>query len=126
MTEECVLRIKTSVDLTETEIVRSGKLVQNVNGMSVSYREENAEVKIILSPQKAEVVRNGDYGLKLCLEEKKNTSGILEIGGNEGKVDVYTHEVFFGTSQGLTLIRLHYDLYFGKEKQEMKLRILIR
>lgn len=125
MSKECVLRIKTITDSTETEIVRTGKILQG-KGLTLSYREENAEVQILLSEVGAELFRKGDYTLKLPLVQGKKTLGVLGIGNNEGEVEIYTHEVFYATTQGMTLVKLQYDLFFGAEKQGMKLRILIK
>ena len=125
MSKECVLRIKTITDSTETEIVRMGKVLQG-KGLALSYQEEGAEVQILLSEGQAELFRKGDYTLKLSLVQGKKTLGSLGIGNNEGEVGIYTHEVFYATTQGMTLVKLQYDLFFGKEKQEMKLRIMIK
>ena len=126
MSKERVLKIKTSTDSTETEIVRVGKVEETANGLILRYHEETAEVEIRIYKERADLFRQGDYNLKLPLEQGKKTIGLLGLGGNEGEIEIFTREIFVGNAQGLMLVKLDYDLYFGQEKQEMKLRILIK
>ena len=46
--------------------------------------------------------------------------------GSEGDVEVFAHKVAYSIGRDSLLLSLQYDLLFGSEKQEMKLRILSR
>ena len=66
--------------------------------------------------------RQGDYSLRLRLEEGKTTESFFGIGASEGKILVKTHRVKH-LFEGVTLkLSLRYDLIFAEnEVQKMKL-----
>ena len=74
----------------------------------------------------AQIEREGDYTLSLPLRENQLCKGRIGIMGSEGDVGVFAHKVSYSISSDSLLLSFHYDLIFGEEKQEMKLRILSR
>lgn len=120
----CYVMISTSTDGDGTEIVREGKLDLFPGTANIHYKEENAQVSLSIHDHKAEVIRRGDYTLRLSLEQGKITSGSIGIGENEGNIRVYTYEITYRIAETFVAVSLRYDLLIGEEKQEMILRLL--
>ncbi len=87
------------------------------------YKQGDAEVVVRVFSNGIVVERKGDYGLRLDLREGEKTKGTLSIAGNEGEIDVYTEKSAYSISKSHLLVRLQYSLYFGQEKQDMRLRL---
>ncbi len=122
----CELTITTNVDGQENTIVRKGEIELSSSVVRIRYREENAIVDVRLQGETANVERQGDYTLKLCLERGKITNGEIGIGGAGGAIQTVTHKVAYSVTERSLLLSLQYDLVIGGEVQKMSLRILGR
>ena len=87
---------------------------------------ENAVIHLKVEKNSAWIEREGDYTLFLPLKQGELRKGRLGIMGSEGDVEVFAHKVAYSIGRDSLLLSLQYDLLFGAEKQEMKLRILSR
>ena len=124
--KRCKVTITTAVDGRETEFSCVGTLDLSARIVKLCYSEENASVSLILDGETAQVERNGDYSLRLFLKRGKENEGALGFGENAGQIKVYTHRVAYSIGRDSVLASLHYDLLFGEDRQEMKLRVLAR
>ena len=121
--KHCTISITTTVDGQQTTVKRQGEMALTASSAQLSYAEENAAVALSLFASHGEVVRTGDYSLRLPLKAGESTKGEIGIGGAQGEVEVYTDKLAFSTSENSLLACLHYHLIFGQEKQSMQLRI---
>ena len=124
--KECRLTITTQANGEENSIIRKGKILLSPLSAQIIYCEENAKVHLKLENNTVFIEREGDYTLSLFLEDDKQTVGKIGIGGSTGKIDVYANKVAYSISKDSVLLSLHYNLLFGEEKQEIKLRLLAR
>ena len=124
--EECKLTITTMVNGEESSILRTGKMQLTPFSAQLSYQEENAVIHLKVEKNSAWIEREGDYTLFLPLKQGEIRKGRLGIMGSEGDVEVFAHKVAYSIGRDSLLLSLQYDLLFGAEKQEMKLRILSR
>lgn len=122
----CTVMISTKADGQNTEIVREGEMELFPRTAQLTYREENALVRVFLQGEKAEVHREGDYTLSLFLERGKTTKGKIGIGGNDGEISTKTHAIEYKIAEDFAVVRLRYDLLIGQELQEMELRLLAK
>ncbi len=122
----CRLTITTIADGEENSIVREGKMCLALSEAELFYREEGALVSVKLHDSMAEIIREGDYTLRLFLEEGKQTRGAIGIGGAEGEIQTFARRIAYSVSKDSLLLSLHYDLMISGETQEMKLRLLSR
>lgn len=90
------------------------------------YRDNGATVCMQITEKTAKIRRVGDYSLDVTLEKGKRTVSKLGFGSNEGEIATVTDEVSLLARENGVLIFLEYSLDFGREKQNMKLRILAR
>ncbi len=119
----CTITITTTVDEKQTTAKRHGNMQLSATSAVLVYREESAQVSISLFPEYGEIVRVGDYTLKLPLKTGEVLQGKIGIGDSHGAVEVDTHKIAFSTSENSLLAQLQYTLIFGKERQVMRLRI---
>ncbi len=119
----CKLTITTSVDGVSNQTHRMGKIEISESEIVLSYREENARVCVALVGKSALVEREGDYLLRLPLEEGKVREGFLGVGGSEGEISVRTDSVEYAVEGSAFRASLRYGLLFGDETQEMRLEI---
>ena len=124
--EQCRLTITTVENGEESSILRVGKMQLTPLSAQISYKEADAIIHLSVENNSAQIERKGDYTLSLPLREKQLCKGRIGIMGSEGDVEVFAHKVSYSISRNSLLLSLHYDLIFGEEKQEMKLRILSR
>lgn len=124
--KSCNLTITTSVDGRETDFSCEGELFLSARSATLRYTQANASVSLVLDGQTAKIERVGDYSLRLFLQNGEESVGILALGENDGEMKVFTHRIAYSIGQDSLLASLHYDLLFGEERQEMKLRILAR
>lgn len=124
--KRCRLTITTTVDGRATEFSCEGQLSLSVRSATLQYLQDGANVLLVLDGERAKIERIGDYSLHLFLESGEKTDGALILGGNEGGIQVFTHQVSYSITKNSLLLSLHYDLLFETDKQEMKLRILAR
>ena len=90
------------------------------------YQEKNAETTLTFEKESVLLERHGDYELLLFLKEEEFSDGSLGLGETFGNLRVYTHKISYSTSKDTLLAYLHYDLIFGEERQEMKLRLYVK
>ncbi len=119
----CRLSIITAVDGKENRAQFMGKLQRDNGGIRLRYREENAEVSLLIEEKTAWIKREGDYALNLRLREGERTEGSLRIGGSAGKILTETHFLNCEVKENEVEITLGYALLFDKEAQEMRLTI---
>ena len=124
--EQCRLTITTVVNGEESSILRVGKMKLMPLSAELSYKEENADIHLKVENNCAWIERQGDYTLFLPLKEQELRQGTIGIMGSEGEVGVFAHKISYSIGKNSLMLSLHYDLLFGDEKQEMKLRILSR
>ena len=124
--EQCRLTITTVVNGEESSILRVGKMKLMPLSAELSYKEENADIHLKVENNCAWIERQGDYTLFLPLKEQELRQGTIGIMGSEGEVGVFAHKIAYSIGKNSLMLSLHYDLLFGEEKQEMKLRILSR
>ena len=124
--ENCKLTITTAVDGRKTELSCQGELILLPQKAILRYRQEEAAIELCLDGEGAKIQRKGDYSLSFCLKNDTETIGKLGLGGNDGEINVFTHRVAYSIGKDSLLASLHYDLLFGEDRQEMKLRILAR
>ena len=124
--EDCRLTITTMVNGEESNIIRRGTMQLLPLSAKLSYQDEDAIVHLQLDKNCAYIERKGDYTLSLHLVPEEQNIGHIGIMGSDGEIVVYTHKVAYSIGQDSLLLSLHYDLLFGEEKQEMKLRLLAR
>ncbi len=119
----CKLKICTFTDGAKNEIVRMGKMEDNVGELRLRYQEDEAEIQLTLAQNRAILSREGDYSLFLPLIEGEKTEGALGLGSARGPVPVDTHLLQYAYERGKLEANLRYDLLFGEEKQAMQLKI---
>ena len=122
----CKITLTTSVDGKETQIVRKGSVSLSLSRAVVSYREENAFLTLIFEKESVKLQRRGDYSLSLLLKQGETCGGTLGFGGSVGDIRVYAHKIGYSIGKDSLLASLHYDLIFGEERQEMKLRLYVK
>ncbi len=122
----CKLTITTVADGVENSITRDGEMELSATRNLLAYREEGAFVRIQLQGQAAELIRQGDYTLRLSLKDKEETVGEIGFGGTGGEIGIYTHKLAYSTSSDALLLSIRYDLLISGEKQEMSLRLISR
>ncbi len=120
--QACTLTIRTTVDAQTTKIERNGRM-ERTEGVRLVYEEEQATVEITVQREGGVLERKGDYSLYLPLQVGKTCKGRMSLGGSEGEISVRTRKIFQTyTDKGVQLI-IHYQLLFGRERQEMQLEI---
>ena len=121
----CKITLTTTVDGTETQIVKTGYASLSPLRSVVAYQEENAAITLIFEKGNVKLERRGDYELFLLLEQDKLSTGEIGLGGALGKLQAHTHKISYSVGKASLLALLHYDLLFGDERQEMKLRVYV-
>ena len=121
--QKCKVSITTTDGGKESKIIRAGELDARESQASLVYREENALVSIKFEKERVEIVRNGDYTLRLFLEKDGFGKGWLGIAGGEGEIQTNTRKLSYSLNKNGLMALLHYDLIISGEIQEMKLRI---
>ncbi len=117
----CKLTLTTSVDGKENRAQYMGKLEREAGDIRLYYREENAEISLLLRKKTVVVKRVGDYSLQLCLRQGEDTEGSLSIGDSAGKILTETYLVDCEERENEVRIVLHYALIFDGDKQDMRL-----
>ena len=121
--QEVFLTIWTAVDQEESRFSCKAEMESSSLSAVLCYTEENARVAIYVAETETRIEREGDYSMRLCLRENCRTQGTLSIGGNEGVLDVSTKRIAYTMTKNSLLLQLEYTLHFGKEVQQMRLRL---
>lgn len=124
--QACKITLTTSVDGKEAQIVRTGSVSLSLSKAVVCYREENAELTLIFEKEGVKLERRGDYALSLLLKQGEISKGTLGFGESVGEIRVQAHKISYSVGKDCLLASLHYDLLFGEERQEMKLRLYVK
>ena len=124
--QTCKITLTTSVDGKETQIVRKGSVFLSLSRSLVRYLEESAEFTLIFEKDGVKIERRGDYALSLLLKQGEISEGMLGFDGAVGGMRVRAHKVAYSVGKDSLLASLHYDLIFGEERQEMKLRLYVK
>lgn len=121
--QPCKISIVTTEQDREIKTVRDGEM--QICGLDVVlvYQEEQARVKMLFQGESVEIVRQGDYTLRLLLKKGKTEKGELGIGGSTGEIQTFAHKVMYSIRGNVVMALLHYDLIISGEKQEMRLRL---
>ena len=122
----CKITLTTAVDGKETQIVRTGSVFLSLCKSIVRYEEDNAELTLIFEKNGVKLQRRGDYALSLLLKQGEECGGTLGFGEAVGDIRVYAHKIGYSLGKDSLLASLHYDLIFGEERQEMKLRLYVK
>ncbi len=122
--KKCRLSITTSVNGEESSIIRQGTMELMPLSAKLFYQEDNARICVFVKDNSVRIQREGDYTLSLLLQESIKNQGSIGILGSEGGIEVFAHKVNYAIGRDSLMLSLHYDLLFGQEKQEMKLRLL--
>lgn len=121
--QPCRITIVTTEEERELETVRDGEMrLCGLNAMLV-YKEAQAEVKMIFQGESVEIIRQGDYSMRLLLKKGKLEKGALGIGASSGEIQTIAHKIAYSICDNGMMALLHYDLIIGGEKQEMHLRL---
>lgn len=122
--QACEFKITTTVDEKENTIIYDGKIDVSDTMVVLTYQEGASQVCITLQKGVAFIDRQGDYTLRLHLEEGKLHESGLGIGGAEGNVLTKTHRVKYSLEGKVFKLSLRYDLIFmADEVQKMKLNL---
>ena len=122
--QACKLTITTTVDEKENTVVYDGKIDVEETAVVLTYEEGASLICITLQKGIALIDRQGDYSLRLHLEEGKTKEGGLGIGGSEGDILTKTHRVKYSFANNIFKLSLCYDLIFMEgEAQRMKLNL---
>ena len=126
MKQNCLIMISTKVDGKKSEYTVEGEVEILLRSAYLSYCENQSVVKVFLCGEKAEINREGDYALSLCLETGKTTQGRIGIAGNSGENSTYTHKIESRIAENFIAARFRYDLIIAAEKQEMELNLFVK
>jgi uncharacterized beta-barrel protein YwiB (DUF1934 family) len=122
--QSCKLTITTSVDEQENTVVYDGKIDKGEANTVLTYEDGASRVCITLQKGVAFIDRQGDYSLRLRLEEGETHESNLGINGAEGKVFTRAHRVKYTLDRNIFKLSLRYDLIFTEnEVQKMKLNL---
>lgn len=121
--QEVFLTIWTAVDQEESRFSCKAEMESSSLSAVLRYTQEGAITTIHVEETETRIEREGDYSMNLCLRKNCRTQGTLSIGGNEGVLDVSTKRIAYTTTKNSLLLQLEYTLHFGKEAQQMRLRI---
>ena len=122
--QACKFTIITAVDEKENTVTYDGKIDIGDAIIVLLYEEGASQVCITLQKGVALIDRQGDYSLRLRLEEGKAKESGLGIGGSEGTILTKTHRVKYSFANNIFKLSLCYDLIFSEgEAQRMKLNL---
>jgi uncharacterized beta-barrel protein YwiB (DUF1934 family) len=124
--QKCKFTIWTTADNQTSVFEGEGEMSLAREEVRVCYREKNAFVRLLVQGESAQIFREGDYSLHLDLKRGETRNGALGLGEGQGLIQAFTHKINYSVSKDSLLLLLEYDLLFGEEKQEMKLRLLSR
>ncbi len=122
----CKISITTTVDGEETQATRTGSLRISFSEIRLSYGEESGNVTLKIQKDRAEIMRSGDYSMRLPLHRERRTQGKIGVLGSEGDVEIYTKRLAYSTTDTSLMLSMHYDLIFGSDVQKMQIRLLAR
>ena len=122
--QSCFLKIVTHVNGEKNTVYKRGSIQRKGSAVRFFYEKNGANVSLEISGKSVNVVRDGDYSLRLRLKEGELTVSELGIGGNVGQIKTKTHKITCDIRVEKCTIALCYSLIFEKEIQEMQLEIV--
>ncbi len=120
----CKLSIQSEVDGRKSVVNRMGRWKKDGESVFLYYKEENAEVRLLLTDNTAKIDRTGDYALSLLLIQGEKREGTLGIAGSTGKIWAHAKLVRYTETEEKIEIALQYNLLFSGETQKMRLKIV--
>ena len=124
--KKCSLTIVTAVDGQETNFSCEAEMELTPLSACLHYFQDGAETTVQFEKRTVTIQREGDYSMRLNLEEGKTLQGMLKFGESEGKLPVQTQKIAYAITDKSLLASLHYRLLFEGDAQEMKLRLNAR
>ena len=122
--QACKFTITTAVDEKENTVVYDGKIDVRETMVILTYEEGGSQICMTLQKGVALIDRQGDYSLRLHLEEGKTMESGLGIGGSEGTILTKTHRVKYSLMNNIFKLSLCYDLIFTEDEvQWMKINL---
>ena len=122
----CRLTITTVTDGKETHFTTDAQAEITAINATIEYTENGTQVRIEVEKNTVKISREGDYTLHLIVQEGVLTQGTLGIGGSEGTLSVLGKKVNYSLQKDSLLLSMRYDLIFGDEPQEMKIRLFAK
>ena len=119
----CVVKISTVIDGVERSVQKSGEMSLDTLSATLVYNEDGAMVTLTLENDVLDVLRVGDYSLRLRIEEGKEHFGKLGIGGSIGEIAIRTKKLTYSLTRNSWLLLAKYTLLTGGEPQETSIRI---
>lgn len=122
------LTINTQVDnASETTASYEAEIELTENTALLRYEEQGAKVTLVLKNGEIFIDRAGDYTFSLHLAEGQELPASLGILGSVGDIKTKTNSIQYSITERSFLLSIKYALIFtGNEKQEMKLRLIVR
>jgi hypothetical protein len=111
------------VDGAETVTKKDAQATETAQGIAFRYAETDGVSVLRFHNGYAEIERAGGYGMRLTLKEGERSVGALSLGGQDGELLAFTHKISYSKTQNRFFALLKYDLLFGEEKQEMRVRV---
>ena len=105
--QACRFTITTAVDEKENTVIYYGKIDVSETMVVLTYEEGASQICITLQKGIALIDRQGDYSLRLHLEEGKTKESGLGIGGAEGNVLTKTHRVKYSLERNVFKLSLN-------------------
>ncbi len=121
--QPCKITIVTTEENREIKTVRDGEMRLCGLDAVLIYKETQATVKMVFQGECVEIIRQGDYSMRLRLKRGKLEKGELGIGGSTGEIQTFAHKIAYSVRENGMMALLHYDLIISGEKQEMRLRL---
>lgn len=122
----CQLTITTVTDGKETHFTTAAQAEITAINAKIEYMENDTQVLIEVEENTVKIFREGDYTLHLTVQEGVLTQGTLGIGGSNGALSVLGKKVNYSLQKDSLLLSMQYDLLFGDERQEMKIRLFAK
>lgn len=121
--QPCKITIVTTEEDREIKTVRDGEMQAYGLDVALVYKETQATVKMLFQGECVEIIRQGDYSMRLFLKPNSLERGELGIGGSSGEIQTFARKIAYSVRENGVMALLHYDLIIGVEKQEMRLRL---
>ena len=124
--EKCRLTIITKADEQENRLFVNGTMDVTTEEFLVCYDDDDANVRVAIRKEEVEIVRRGEYTLRLLLKAGERCKGSIGIANSEGEVETLTKSIACEYKADGLMLGLEYDLLIGAEPQKMKIRLLAK
>ena len=116
----------TAVDGKESNFVLNGEMEVVENTIKIQYTDKDANVKIDIEENVVQVLRQGDYLLRLRLIQGQLTESVIGIQGSEGEIKTFAEKIAYSLRKDSLLLTMRYDLIMGNETQKMQFRLFAK